>query len=210
MPTIIQKDSVVLFQGDSITNAGRDHSNGADLGRGFVSLTAAWFSMLHPHLNVRFINRGVGSNTVKNLEARWHEDCLDLGPTWVSIMVGINDAARRFAFNEPMPPEEFESIYRHILTQAQDQLDARFILVEPFVLPTDSDRMLWRTDLDPKIQVVRSLAREFRAVLVPFDGILSEAATKREMAYWAPDGVHLTPAGQALLAQSWLRAVKAI
>ena len=210
MPSLIQKDSVVLFQGDSITDCGRDRANPADLGRGYASLAAAWFSMLHPGLNVRFLNRGIGGNTVKDLEARWLDDCLDLKPAWVSVMVGINEAARRFVYQDPMPPEGYESIYRHILTQAQDQLDARFILIEPFVLPTDSDRALWRTDLDPKIQVVRSLAREFNAVLVPFDGIFAQAAAARDPAFWAADGVHPTPAGHALLAQSWLRAVKAL
>ncbi len=210
MPPLIQRDAIVLFQGDSITNAGRDHSNGADLGHGYVSLIAAWFSMMYPDHNVRFLNRGVGSNTVKNLEARWQADCLNLGPTWVSIMVGINDAARRFAFNEPMSAQEFEDVYRHILTQALDQLDARFILIEPYVLPTDDTRALWRTDLDPKIQVVRALAREFKAILIPMDGIFAAAAAKRDLKYWALDGVHPTPAGQALIAQSWLHAVKAI
>lgn len=209
MQTLIEKDAVVLFQGDSITDAGRDRANGYDLGRGYSSMVAAWFSMMHPEMNVQFLNRGIGGNTVRGLQSRWQADCLDLQPTWVSIMVGINEAARRFVYNEPMSADEYESIYRDILTRARDQLNARLILIEPFVLPTDSDRMLWRTDLDPKIQVVRGLAREFNAILVPLDGIFAAAAAKRELAYWAVDGVHPTPAGHALVTQSWLRSVKA-
>lgn len=84
------------------------------------------------------------------------------------------------------------------------------MLIEPFVLPIPEDRRKWRADLDPRIQIVRSLASEFRTILVALDGLFAEAAARREPAYWAPDGVHPTPAGHALIAQAWLRAVKAI
>ena len=78
------------------------------------------------------------------------------------------------------------------------------------MLPVPEDRLTWREDLDPKIAVVRRLAREFRAVLVPLDGVFAQAATRRDPGFWAPDGVHPSPAGEALMAQAWLRAVKAI
>jgi acyl-CoA thioesterase-1 len=207
---LIEDGAVVLFQGDSITDAGRSRENDADLGRGYANMTAAWFSALHPELNVRFLNRGIGGNTVKDLQARWQADCLDLKPSWVSILVGINEAARRYAHGDPMPHEVYEAAYRDILTQARESLNARLILMEPFVLPTAPDRIQWREDLDPKIDVVRNLAREFGAILIPVDGIFAEAAAKRELAFWAQDGVHPTPAGHALMAQAWLQAVKAM
>jgi lysophospholipase L1-like esterase len=53
---------------------------------------------------------------------------------------------------------------------------------------------------------VRQLAREFRAIYVPFDGVFAAAACRREPAFWAPDGVHPSPAGHALMAEAWLRA----
>jgi lysophospholipase L1-like esterase len=46
-------------------------------------------------------------------------------------------------------------------------------------------------------------------VLVPLDGIFAAAADKRDPAFWTPDGVHPTPPGHALIAQAWLRAVRA-
>jgi lysophospholipase L1-like esterase len=53
---------------------------------------------------------------------------------------------------------------------------------------------------------VRKLSREYQATLVPLDGVFAQAATRRPPAFWAPDGVHPTPAGHALIAQAWLRA----
>ena len=89
-------------------------------------------------------------------------------------------------------------------------LRAKLILIEPYVLPVPADRMKWREDLDPKIDVVRRLSREFGAYLVPLDGVFAAACALREPAFWAPDGVHPARPGQALIAQTWLRTVGAL
>ena len=62
---------------------------------------------------------------------------------------------------------------------------------------------------NPNIDIARRLADEFQAVYVALDGIFADAAARREPAFWAPDGVHPTQAGHALIAQAWLRAVVA-
>jgi len=208
---VIENDALVLFQGDSITDAGWDRENpNEDLGTGYANMAASWFSALYPERNVRFLNRGISGNRVKDLRARWEEDCLELKPDWVSIMIGINDCWRRFDSNDPTPVRDYEADYRDILTQVAEKLGARLIMLEPFLLPVPKDREAWREDLDPKIDAARRLAREFGAVYVPLDGLFAAAAVRREPAFWAPDGVHPTPAGHALIAQAWLRAVEAI
>jgi len=208
--TLIREGDVVLFQGDSITDCQRIRENTEDLGRGYAMMAAAWFSAKYPELGVRFINRGIGGNRVKDLALRWQEDCIDLKPSFVSILIGINDVWRRYDSNDPTSADDYEASYRDILNRARQACNPRFILLEPFVLPHPEDRMSWRADLDPKIHVVRRLAREFNAILVPLDGIFAQAAAICEPSFWSRDGVHPTPAGHALIAQSWLRAVKAL
>ena len=78
--------------------------------------------------------------------------------------------------------------------------------MEPFVLPYPEDRKNWRKDLDPKIQCVRELAREFGALLIPIDGIFANACSKKECKFWANDGVHPSLEGHALIALEWLKA----
>jgi len=206
----IEHGAVVVFIGDSITDAGRNREAPADLGRGYAMMAAAWFSARFPERRVQFYNRGISGNRVKDLEARWDADCLDLNPSWISILIGINDCWRRYDRNDPTPVEAFEAGYRRLLQRAREKGRARLILMEPFVLPVPDDRKAWREDLDPKIHVVRELAREFEAILVPLDGIFAAAAARREPAFWAPDGVHPSPAGHALMARSWLEAVDAL
>ncbi|MGC9347237.1 MAG: SGNH/GDSL hydrolase family protein [Anaerolineae bacterium] len=210
MQTLIEDHATVLFQGDSITDAGRSREDDADMGRGYAALAAAWFSALYPEKHVRFINRGISGNRTRDLRSRWQRDCLDLNPTWVSILIGINDVWRRYDSQDPTPLEAFEENYRHILKRTQQELQAHIMILEPFLLSVPEDRAGWRVDLDPKIAVVRHLAREFDALYVPLDGPFAAAATQREMGFWLPDGVHPSPAGHALIAQAWLSAVKAM
>ncbi|BBH24214.1 lipase [Paenibacillus baekrokdamisoli] len=207
--TLIDNKAVVLFQGDSITDAGRNRDNGADLGPGYVNLIASLFANKHDDKGVSFLNRGVSGDRVVDLERRWQADCLDLKPTWVSIYIGINDTWRRYDSNNPLSVEDYTNTYRKLIQQTKNQLNAKFILVEPFVLPVNEQQKTWREDLDPKIQAVRELANEFKTLYVPLDGLFAAAATKTGPEYWAPDGVHPSAAGNALIANAWLQAVKA-
>jgi acyl-CoA thioesterase I len=210
MDPLIEKRATVLFQGDSITDAGRSRDNDGDMGRGYAALVAAWFSALYPEREVTFINRGISGNRTKDLAVRWQRDCLDLKPTWVSILIGINDTWRHYDANDPTPVEEYATHYRTVLESVCETLHPALIILEPFLLPVPADRAGWRTDLDPKIAVARSLAAEFGAHYIPLDGLFAAATTKREMGFWLPDGVHPSPAGHALIAQAWLRTVQAI
>ena len=204
---LIQSGQTVLFQGDSITDCMRDYRNLDSLGVGYAATAAALFGAAHPELRVKFLNRGVSGNRVQDLVARWTPSCIDLKPNWVSILIGINDCWRRYDSNDPTSVESFENDYRSILHKTVATNDAGLILLEPFVLPHPADRVAWREDLDPKIDAVRRLAREFKAVYIPLDGIFAAASTRVEPSYWAEDGVHPTAAGHALIAKEWLRAV---
>ena len=170
-------------------------------------MVAGMFSALQPHSKVSFLNRGVGGNRVIDLKNRWSADCIDLKPNVVSIMIGINDTWRRYDSNNPTSVEAYEESFREILSRTRQELDAKIVIVEPFVLPYPADRAKWREDLDPKIQVARSLAGEFADVFVPMDGIFAQHAVLQGMEIWAGDGVHPTPAGHGLIAKAWLDAV---
>lgn len=200
-----KEKQTILFQGDSITDAGRDRNDPHALGGGYANMVAAIFNALHPELRLRFLNRGISGNRAAHLAERWHDDCIALRPSWVSILIGINDTWRRYDKNDPTSAEQYEASYRKILNDTQQQIGARLILCEPFLLSCPADREAWREDLDPKIQVVRRLAREFQAIYVPLDGIFAAASTKREPEFWAQDGVHPSQPGHALIAHSWLK-----
>src|SRR5437899_11809256 len=88
--------SVVLFQGDSITDAGRDrgvadpNSAGA-LGSGYPLLAAAAALAAHPDRGLRFYHRGLSGNNAPDLAARWATATGALAPDVLSILIGVND-----------------------------------------------------------------------------------------------------------------------
>jgi len=206
---LIEENAVVLFQGDSITDCGRSRAKDGFLGNGYAAIAAARFGALHPDWHVTFLNRGVGGDRMIDLRARWQRDCLDLHPTWVSILIGINDTWRSYDNNDATSISRYVADYRDILERTAAS-GARLILCEPFVLPFPPDRIAWRTDLDQRIHAVHDLEREFQAVLVPFDGLFADAMTRREPSFWTSDGVHPTLDGHSLMADAWLRAVGAL
>ena len=199
------KNTVILFQGDSITDCGRNYEVSEDLGQGYAMMAASLLASSDSATNYTFYNRGISGHRAIDLKERWEEDCLELNPDVVSIMIGINDCWRRFDSGDPTSAEDFESYYRALLTPIKDK---RLILIEPFVLPHPEDRLAWREDLDPKIQVVRKLAREFNATFLPLDGLFAAKMTDQPPAFWAEDGVHPTNAGHAFIATEWIKAYK--
>jgi acyl-CoA thioesterase I len=203
----IPPSATVLFQGDSVTDAGRVRAMPDDLGVGYPLLVGSLYSAALPDRGVRFLNRGVAGDRVVNLLERWEDDCLALRPDVLSILIGVNETWRAFDAGEPTPAQVFERQYRDLLERTRAALpETRIALMEPFTLPVSPEIKAWRVDLDPKIQAVRRLARDFGCALVPLDDLFAEAAERREPAFWALDGVHPTPAGHGLIARAWLRA----
>ena len=200
----ISSGSTILFQGDSITHAGRTRWKNSGLGSGYVMMVAERFFAKHSEGKVRFLNRGISGNRVRDLRGRWKEDCLNLKPDVVSILIGVNDTLGEFFWGETTSIESFEEDYSNILTWTRKTLDAQIVLLEPFLLPLSREQMVLRRDIDARIKVVRKLAREFETVLVQLDKVFGEAAKIKGFEFWSRDGVHPTTAGHALIAESWL------
>ena len=92
----------LLFQGDSITDAGRSRED-ADkpnsqpaLGNGYAWLAASQLLVDRPNDGIKIFNRGISGNKVPNLDERWQADCIDLKPNVLSILIGVNDIWRTF------------------------------------------------------------------------------------------------------------------
>jgi lysophospholipase L1-like esterase len=200
---LINPDDRILFTGDSITDCGRDRGNPESLGSGYAALTAAHLQARLASPELKIFNRGISGNRVVDLLGRAQEDLLALRPTVVSILIGINDVWRRYDSNNPTDAASYERDYRKLLEKISD-IKARVVLLEPFLLHVPDDRYAWREDLNPKIDVMRRLAVEFGAELLPLDGLFAQAATQAPAAYWCPDGVHPSAAGHALIAETWL------
>ncbi|MBE6892099.1 MAG: GDSL family lipase [Ruminococcaceae bacterium] len=184
----------ILFQGDSITDAGRNRDDIHDLGGGYPKYAAQYMKEAFPDVDFEFVDLGISGNQTKDLVDRLESDFIDIQPDIVSIMIGINDVWHHAGDKSWIPNEVFEARYRTVLEKIKTQTKAKIMIIEPFLVPV-ADKEFFREDLDPKIQIIRRLAREYADVYLPTDGLLASAFIGKEPTEFASDGVHPTAMG---------------
>jgi len=204
---MLKPKDVLVFQGDSVTDCECSKNDNHYLGYGYVSLIAGKLLAKYPELELTIYNKGISGNRIYDLEERWSKDCLDLKPTVLTILIGINDTWRRFDSNIVSNPEDFKDTYKRLLDETVEKVNATLVLMDPFVLPYPKDRIMWREDLEARITIVRELAKEYKAFYVPLDGLFYQASIATPYEYWCLDGVHPTLAGHGLIADAWLKTV---
>ena len=208
---IIKPGDTVLFQGDSITDAGRkrgmsEANSQPALGSGYAWLAASQMLVDTPTHDLKIFNRGVSGDQIFQLAARWQTDCLDLKPNVLSILVGVNDYWRTIDSGSKRTPEDYETDYRKLLQQTMEALpDVRLILCEPFLLQTGTVEEKWVAPFEKYRVAAKKLAEEFHARFVPFQSMFDTAAKIAPPATWAADGVHPTASGAALMAHWWMK-----
>ena len=90
----------ILFQGDSITDAGRDRENPADLGPGYPHYAAQMLREKYPQAEFNFVNRGISGDRTENLIERWEKDTIEVNPDIISILIGVNDTWHHYELKD--------------------------------------------------------------------------------------------------------------
>ncbi len=204
---IFEAGQTILFIGDSITDAGR-RVEAPPYGRGYVAYCRSLLLARYPELGLQIHNRGIGGNTVRDLQARWNKDVLALRPDWLSVKIGINDVWRRFGGDphQAVPLNEYVVTLRELLLRARDRAGARLIVMEPYVIESDPDEPM-RREMGRYVAAVDSLAGELDAVLVRTQAAFDDALRSTPPSAWAGDRIHPGEPGHAVIALAWLRAV---
>lgn len=203
-------NDLILFIGDSITESGR-FEDPEELGNGYVRLIHDYLVTSYPDKKLRVLNKGIGGHRINDLEARWDQDVIQLNPQYVSISIGINDVWRQIDAPEmsQIMPEQFEEIYRKLLTQLKEKTEARIILMEPTVIE-EVVSSEGNTKLKTYVEIVRDIADEFGATLIPTHQKFLSYLRADNGYKLTTDGVHMNSAGNMLMAQSWIDQYKGI
>lgn len=203
---MLKDNSLLLFQGDSITDTGRTGSADPSfsLGEGYPAKIAAKLA----DRGIKVINRGISGNRTWDLIDRWDKDCIDIKPDYFSLLIGVNDTWRRYDSGMVTTAEEYEANMRQLLDRVVKETDAKIILLNIFLLDVTPDKAQMRPDLIEKQEVISRLIKEYDVTFVDiqalFDKMVAEGTPMEEL---SADGVHPTDFGHEVIAAEWLRCV---
>ena len=212
----LEKGAVILFQGDSITDAGRDRKKTVEipnhpraLGVGYPLLIAGQVLLENRAKGLKFFNRGISGNKVPDLQKRWQNDCLDMQPALLSILVGVNDMWHKMNGRYEGTVEDYRTGFTGLLDLTKRQLpNIKLVICEPFALRCGAVKAKWFPEFDERRTVAAEVARAAGAIWVPFQEMFDMAiAEDTKPRFWAADGVHPTTAGHALMAETWRQCV---
>ena len=198
----------ILFQGDSITDAGRDRRNYHDVGPGYAKYASEQIVSDFPAVDFEFINLGISGNRTSQLFDRLYSDGIEFNPDIISLLIGINDVWHRHSHNIATTNEQVEVNYRSILERIKNETNAKIIMIEPFLL--DAPGVAHFADEVKELQgIVRSLAEKYADVFIPLGEKFDDAlATQPAPLYYSADGVHPNENGRAFIGALYAEAAK--
>lgn len=181
------------------------------LGHSYVACAGALLNCMYPELHLRVINMGVSGNQVRDLDARWQTDVMDLKPQWVSVLIGINDVWRQF--DCPQMPEthvslqEYEETYARLIERTLPQVKGMILMTPYYMEPNRQDPM--RARMDEYGAVVRKLADKYHLTFVDLQAGWDRLFQHMHSTNIAWDRVHPNQTGCMYIAKQFLQAIGA-
>ena len=211
----LSKGDVILFQGDSITDAGRDKKRqvaNKGLGRGYPSYIAADLQRDHADLELQIYNRGISGHKVPDLAKRWDRDCIELKPKILSILIGVNDIWHMLNGRYDGTAEVYRDGFAALLERTKEALPSvTLVICQPFVLMSGTvkeNEDKWFPEFDTRRKYAKEVSDGAGAIWVPFQSMFDAAvAAGTKPSELAGDGVHPTPEGHKLMAKTWRETV---
>ncbi len=209
----------ILFQGDSITDAGRSREDDMNAGIGYPTLVKGELGFEYPNQYIMY-NRGISGNRVVDVYARIKADIINLKPDVMSILIGVNDVWHEFGGHNGVDAEKYFKIYSMLIEEIKTALpDVKIMILEPFVLRGDGtdntqdepDKWnIFHTEVLKRAEKARKIAETYNLPFIPLQDKFEEAAKLAPNDYWLRDGVHPTTAGHELIKREWIKTFKSL
>ena len=168
----LKENDVILFQGDSITdgNRGRHSDLNHVHGHSYAYIIAAELTADNIEKDIEFINRGNSGDRICDLYGRWKEECLNLKPTVLSILIGINDMIFNWEHQLGSDPDRYEKIYRLLINEVIEQNpDTLLVIMEPFFGDKKEPELdeYFKAGIGAYQEKAKKIAEDYNAVLFP-------------------------------------------
>ncbi len=204
----------ILFQGDSITDAGRARDNDVNVGMGYPLLVKAQLGFEAPG-RYEFVNRGISGNRVVDVYARMKTDIINIRPDVMSILIGVNDVWHDFAESpNGVDAEKYYKIYDMLIEEVKQELpDIKIMIMEPFVLRASATEEKWEsfnTEVKKRAEKAKKLAEKYNLPYIALQNGFDELSENIEAGYWLADGVHPTAMGHEYIKNEWIKAFRVL
>lgn len=209
----LKKGGVMVFQGDSITDAGRNKkepkpNEQKSFGKGYAWMAASQLLISNPAHQLTLHNRGISGNKVHQLADRWDKDCLELKPDVLSILIGVNDIWHGLNGRYDGTAKTYEDDFNQLIEKTKKSLPkVQLVICEPFVLKCGAVNDKWFPEFDKYRAAAKKIAESHHAVFVPFQSMFDEAVKYAPPNHWAGDGVHPSSHGASLMAHFLLHSI---
>lgn len=213
---LLKKNDFLIFLGDSITDCskhnelGEGHYVDNPLGYGFPGLVFSYLRTQYPNLQIRIANKGISGNRTFDLLERFSRDVLDLKPTYLAIMIGVNDAWRMFDYPD-MPQykitdEMYENNLVKMINLAQ-QSNIKVILMNPFMMEINKNEPMMQV-IERYSCICKKLADEYNLIFIDiqkaFDEVLKNITTHEI----SRDKIHPNLTGHMLIAMEFIKKIE--
>jgi len=200
----------ILFQGDSITDAGRSRDNDIYLGNGYPLLIKAALGYSEPN-KYEFLNRGISGNRVVDVYARIKKDIINLAPDVMSILIGVNDVWHELGPDRNgVDAKKFFKIYCMLIEEIREALpNVKIMILEPFCLQGSATNENWETfdfEVKERAKMANAVAQKYALPFIELQSGFDKLSGKAEPSYWLGDGVHPTSMGHEFIKQQWIKA----
>lgn len=205
----------ILFQGDSITDAGRSRENNEMVGVGYPILVKSELGYSELEKGHEFINRGISGNRVVDVYARMKKDIINLKPDVMSILIGVNDVWHELQESpNGVSDEKFYKIYSMLISEIKEALpEIKIMILEPFVLKASATEENWdyfKTEVTKRAKTAKRVAEENNIPFIPLQEGFNKLCEKVEASVLLGDGVHPTCMGHTYIKDEWMKAYKAL
>lgn len=197
----------ILFIGDSITDVKFNRRfNGKIHGKNVYALQAAK-QLKKKYKNLTFFFKGIASNRTYHIYDRLTDDCINLKPDVIIMLIGVNDAWERYVpeqyppLKRPMKPHMAE-IYRRLNCELEN---TQLLVLLPFLIDTIYEKKPFHRILNEYRKVLFDMAVENGAQTIDLQAVFDNVQKAISPEKLAIDGVHPTNLGHKIIADEILK-----
>ena len=206
----IKNGQRILFIGDSITDVKFNRKMQGKIGGREVYCLQVAKELKKKHKRLKFFFKGIASNRTYHLYDRLTEDCINLKPDVIVMLIGVNDAWENYV-PEQYPPllrpiePHLKEVYRRIKTELPN---AKLVTLLPFLTSTVEEKQPFHTVLDRYVEIIRTEATGKADEIIDLQPLFDEAEQLVTPALIARDSVHPTSMGHSVIASAVLSVLK--